>query len=139
MSEGRLSGRSDSFSIDMEYGSCRAPLQNGHCRGKCFNFQRFQAPGRCFLPLTYGSKGMQCSWFPPNSCQAPHIPLMAQRLGGPQGMGQPGDTEGLPGGGDISVSVDVCTGRLRCVSQPDTRRCSPKRQQIKISREYVLL
>ena len=76
ISEGRLSGSGGSFSIDTEDGSCQAPFQNGHCRGKRFNFQRFQAPERCFLLLTHGSEGMQCSWFPhkllPSSPYPPH-------------------------------------------------------------------
>lgn len=75
ISEGRLLGSDDSFSIDMEDGSCQAPLQNGHCRRKRYTFQRFQAPERCCLPLTHGSEGVQCSWFPQKlSPSSPHPP-----------------------------------------------------------------
>lgn len=120
--EEKLSGSSSSFSIDVEDDSCQDPLQNHLCRGKQLKFQRLQAPGRCFLPLTRSSEAVHRSRSSPGSSRAPQIPLQARgpRAWSPQGLG------------DIGVP-----GMLR--KEPHSRRCAPEPQQIKISREYVLL
>ena len=46
----------------------------------------------------HGSEGMQCSWFPQKLLPSSPHPSLGAGAEGPQGMGQPGDTEGLPHG-----------------------------------------
>lgn len=88
ISEGRLSGNSDPFLIHMELLPSSPPKWS--LQRETIQLLKVSSTTRCFFPLTHGSEGVQCSWSPTDSCQAPCIPLIGWGNKGLQGMGHGG-------------------------------------------------